>query len=54
MTDTGMSDSVETVVPSFEVVVAHYDEDLSWLQPLAEETTVYTKGVSCPHYVLGR
>lgn len=54
MTDTRMSNSVETVVPSFEVVVAHYDEDLSWLRPLAEETTVYTKGVSCPHYALGR
>jgi hypothetical protein len=43
--DTEMSDPIDSVVPQFEVVVAHFDEDLSWLDPLAEETTVYTKGM---------
>jgi hypothetical protein len=47
-----MSDPIESVVPHFEVVVAHFDEDLSWLKPLAEETTVYTKGVLAQHHVL--
>jgi hypothetical protein len=28
----------------FEIVVAHYNEDLSWLHPLAEKATVYCKG----------
>ena len=45
MADTEMSDPIESVVPQFEVVVAHFDEDLSWLEPLADETTVYTKGM---------
>ena len=47
-----MSDPIEPVVPHFEVVVAHFDEDLSWLEPLAEEATVYTKGVLAQHQVL--
>jgi hypothetical protein len=47
-----MSDLVDPIAPPFEVVVAHCDEDLSWLKPLAEETTVYTKGASCPRPML--
>ena len=30
---------------SFQVVVAHYMENLSWLNPLAPEMIVYTKGM---------
>ncbi|RDW65152.1 hypothetical protein BP5796_09844 [Coleophoma crateriformis] len=29
---------------AFECVVAHYNEDLSWLEPLSSETIVYSKG----------
>lgn len=29
----------------FEIVVAHYNEDLSWLQPFNTEATVYFKGM---------
>lgn len=29
---------------NLEIVVAHYNEDLSWLKPAATETTIYTKG----------
>lgn len=28
----------------FEIVVAHFNEDLSWLESLEHETTVYSKG----------
>jgi hypothetical protein len=49
-----MSHLVDSVVPPFEVVVAHYDEDLSWLKPLAEDTTVYTKGILCLRHILRR
>ena len=28
-----------------EVVVAHYNEDLDWLAPLAREAFIYTKGM---------
>ena len=40
-----MSHANDTVSPDFEVVVAHYMEDLSWLELLASDTIVYTKGV---------
>ncbi len=30
----------------FEVVVAHFNEDLSWLIPIASATTLYVKGKS--------
>ena len=29
-----------------EVVVAHYNEDLDWLEPLAPEAFIYTKGMT--------
>lgn len=28
----------------FEVVVAHFNEDLSWLTPVASAATIYAKG----------
>jgi Protein of unknown function (DUF3431) len=30
--------------PTFEIVAAHYREDLSWLKPVASIVTVYSKG----------
>jgi hypothetical protein len=47
-----MSHARGFVAPDFEVVVAHYNENLSWLTPLASETIVYTKGMLCLHHVL--
>lgn len=29
---------------SFECIVAHYNEELSWLKPLSSETIIYSKG----------
>jgi hypothetical protein len=47
-----MSDASGFVAPEFEIVVAHYDENLSWLTPLASETIVYTKGALCIRHML--
>ena len=30
--------------PDFEVVVAHYNENLTWLEPVSDECKVYSKG----------
>jgi hypothetical protein len=32
--------------PVFECIVAHYNEELSWLEELAPDTIIYSKGGS--------
>lgn len=33
----------------FEIVVAHYNEDLSWLKPAVAEAIIYVKGTILDH-----
>jgi hypothetical protein len=38
------SGAINTKAPTIQFIIAHYNEDLEWLVPLAEEAIIYTKG----------
>ncbi|KAL8708481.1 MAG: hypothetical protein Q9220_006639 [cf. Caloplaca sp. 1 TL-2023] len=42
--DSSIVASSRTTDPRFEIVVAHYNEDLSWLKEYSAECCVYSKG----------
>ena len=44
--DTSLDPGLPAIKPnSFEIVVAHFNEDLSWLKLAAREAIVYVKGI---------
>jgi Protein of unknown function (DUF3431) len=43
-----MSTNSSQPAASLEIVIAHYNEDLTWLHPYASQVTIYSKGKTPP------